>query len=77
LFEAIEAGDFPSWTVFIQTLSPEEAETFKCPCCSARSRLILTYHLHIIVNVLDLTKDWDPRDVPLKEIGKFVLNQNP
>jgi len=28
-------------------------------------------------NVFDLTKDWDPTDVPLEEIGKICLTQNP
>lgn len=30
LFEAIAAGDFPSWTVYIQALSPQAAKTFRC-----------------------------------------------
>jgi len=29
LFEAIEAKNYPSWTVYIQALSPKAAETFK------------------------------------------------
>ncbi|KAK2467935.1 hypothetical protein APHAL10511_000230 [Amanita phalloides] len=29
LFEAIEAGNFPSWTVHIQTMTPEQAERFR------------------------------------------------
>lgn len=29
LFEAIEKGEFPSWTVHVQTMSQEEAEKFK------------------------------------------------
>ncbi len=29
LFEAIERGEHPSWTVYVQVLSPEEAEKFK------------------------------------------------
>jgi len=29
LFEAIEAKEYPSWTVYIQALSPKDAETFK------------------------------------------------
>jgi catalase len=39
--------------------------------------LILTRHRHTIDNVFDLTKDWDPTDVPLEEIGKICLTQNP
>ncbi|RDB26839.1 Catalase [Hypsizygus marmoreus] len=29
LFNAIEAGKFPSWTVYIQTMTPEQAENFR------------------------------------------------
>ncbi|GJC86694.1 peroxisomal catalase [Colletotrichum liriopes] len=29
LFEAIERGEHPSWTVYVQTLTPEQAEKFK------------------------------------------------
>ncbi|KAF8511280.1 catalase-domain-containing protein [Hysterangium stoloniferum] len=28
-------------------------------------------------NVLDLTKEWDPKDVPLHEVGRLHLTQNP
>ena len=30
LFDAIEAGDYPSWTVYIQVMNASTAETFKC-----------------------------------------------
>jgi catalase len=29
LFDAIEKGDFPSWTVYVQVMTPEQAEKFK------------------------------------------------
>ena len=29
LFEAIQKGDYPSWTVYVQVLSPEQAEKFR------------------------------------------------
>ncbi|KAI1102992.1 catalase-domain-containing protein [Jackrogersella minutella] len=29
LFESIQKGDYPSWTVYVQTLTPEQAEKFK------------------------------------------------
>lgn len=29
LFEAIEKGDFPSWTCYIQEMTPEQAESFR------------------------------------------------
>jgi catalase len=58
LFEAIESKNYPSWTIYIQVMSPSAARTFK-------------------YNVLDLTKDWSPEDVPRQEIGRLWLTQNP
>jgi catalase len=29
LFETIEKGDYPSWTVYVQTMTPEQAEKFR------------------------------------------------
>jgi catalase len=29
LYDAIERGEFPSWTLYVQVMSPEEAETFR------------------------------------------------
>jgi catalase len=29
LFEAIESGKYPSWTVYVQTMTPEQAEKFR------------------------------------------------
>lgn len=29
LFDAIDAGEFPTWTVYIQTMTPEQAEEFR------------------------------------------------
>ncbi|KXN88045.1 Catalase [Leucoagaricus sp. SymC.cos] len=58
LWDAIEAGDYPSWTVYFQAMTPAEAEKFK-------------------YNIFDLTKEWLPEDVPLQEIGRITLNQNP
>ncbi|KAH7923317.1 catalase-domain-containing protein [Leucogyrophana mollusca] len=58
LFDAIEAGDYPSWTIYFQVMEPKDAETFK-------------------YNIFDLTKEWLPEDVPLQEVGRITLNQNP
>lgn len=58
LWDAIERGDYPSWTIYFQSMTPAEAEKFK-------------------YNIFDLTKEWLPEDVPLQEIGRIVLNQNP
>lgn len=29
LFDTIESGDFPSWALYAQVLTPKQAETFK------------------------------------------------
>ncbi|KAG2074397.1 catalase-domain-containing protein [Suillus decipiens] len=58
LFDAIEAGDYPSWTVYWQIMTPEQAENFQ-------------------YNIFDPTKEWPVEDVPLQEIGRITLVQNP
>ncbi|EPY51580.1 catalase [Schizosaccharomyces cryophilus OY26] len=58
LFDSIERGDYPSWTLYVQTMTPEEAEKFR-------------------YNIFDLTKVWPHKDVPMQEVGRFTLNQNP
>jgi catalase len=32
LFNAIESGDYPSWTVNFQTMTAKQAEKYKCTC---------------------------------------------
>ena len=61
LYEAIERGDFPSWTVKVQTMTPEEAEK------AWEEQQI---------NVLDMTHVWPHKQFPLREVGKFILNEN-
>lgn len=58
LYDSIAAGNYPSWTIYWQTLTPQQAENYK-------------------YNVLDLTKEWLVEDVPLQEIGRITLVQNP
>ncbi|EPX70420.1 catalase [Schizosaccharomyces octosporus yFS286] len=58
LFDAIERGDYPSWTLYVQVMTPEEAEKYR-------------------YNIFDLTKVWPHKDVPMQEVGRFTLNQNP
>jgi catalase len=29
MFETIESGKYPSWTVYVQTMTPEQAENFR------------------------------------------------
>lgn len=30
LFDSIEAGDYPSWTIYWQILTPQQAENYRC-----------------------------------------------
>jgi catalase len=61
LFEAIERGDYPKWSVEVQTITPKEAE-----------ELWETQK----INVFDLTHVWPQKQFPLRKIGEFVLNEN-
>jgi len=29
LYNAIESGNFPTWTIFVQVMSPQQAEAFR------------------------------------------------
>lgn len=61
LFEAIQRGEYPSWTVEVQTMTAKEAED-----------LWETQK----INVLDLTHIWPHKQFPLREVGEFTLNEN-
>ena len=61
LYEAIGRGDFPKWSVEIQTMTPREAE-----------ELWETQR----INVLDLTHVWPQGQFPRRKIGEFTLNEN-
>ena len=61
LYEAIEKGDYPSWTLSIQTMTPKEAEE------AWEKRKI---------NIFDLTHVWPQKDYPLREVGRYTLNEN-
>ena len=61
LYGAIEKGDFPEWTLEIQTMTAKEAED-----------LWETQK----INVFDLTHIWPQKQFPRKEIGRFILNEN-
>lgn len=62
LYEAIEAGDYPSWELKVQTMTPQQAE-----------ELWETQK----INVFDLTHIWPHGQFPLRKIGEFTLNENP
>ncbi|KAF6823407.1 peroxisomal catalase [Colletotrichum plurivorum] len=62
LFEAIKAGDYPKWSVEIQTMTAKEAED-----AWEKDK----------INVFDLTHVWPQGKYPLRKIGEFTLNENP
>lgn len=61
LFEAIEKGDYPKWSVEVQTMTPKEAEDL----WEKQG-----------INVFDLTHVWPQKQFPLRKIGEFTLNEN-
>ncbi|KAI9847057.1 MAG: hypothetical protein M1837_003175 [Sclerophora amabilis] len=61
LYGAIERGDFPSWTLEVQTMTPKEAETL---------------WEEQKINVFDLTHVWPQKQFPRRMIGELTLNEN-
>ena len=61
LYTAIENGDFPRWSVEVQTMTAKEAEELW-----EKQK----------INVFDLTHVWPHKQFPLREVGEFVLNEN-
>ncbi|KAK5057662.1 hypothetical protein LTR84_011663 [Exophiala bonariae] len=61
LYEAIEKGDYPKWSVEVQTMTPKEAEDL----WEKQG-----------INVFDLTHVWPQKQFPLRKIGEFTLNEN-
>jgi len=62
LFNAIEQGDFPSWTMKVQIMTQAQAVKFEADTGW---------------NPFDLTKVWPHADFPLHEVGQLELNRNP
>ena len=62
LFESIDRGDFPKWTLQVQIMPEADAdpETGEVP-----------------YNPFDLTKVWPHKDYPLLTVGVLELNRNP
>lgn len=64
LFESIKKGQFPTWTVYVQVMSEEEA-------------VKALNHPQFGNLLLDVTKVWPHAQFPLQPIGRMVLNRNP
>ncbi|KAA6409173.1 MAG: catalase [Lasallia pustulata] len=61
LYEAIERGEYPSWTLSVQMMTAKQAEDLW-----EKQK----------INVFDLTHVWPQKQFPLREVGKLVLNEN-
>jgi catalase len=61
LYEATGKGEYPKWSVEIQTMTSEEAEEL---------------WEKQEINVFDLTHVWPRKQFPLRKVGEFVLNEN-
>lgn len=61
LYEAIQRGDYPKWTLEVQTMTPREAEELW-----EKQK----------INVFDLTHVWPQKQFPRRKIGEMTLNEN-
>lgn len=61
LYQSIEKGDYPSWTMSVQIMTQTQAQE----AWEQKG-----------INVFDLTHIWPHKDYPLRKIGKLTLNQN-
>jgi catalase len=61
LYNAIESGDYPKWSLEVQTMSAKEAEELW-----EKQK----------INVFDLTHVWPHKQFPLRKVGEFTLNEN-
>lgn len=61
LYEAIQNGDYPKWSVEIQTMTPKQAEDI---------------WEEQKINVFDLTHVWPQGQFPRRKVGEFTLNEN-
>ncbi|KAG4034707.1 hypothetical protein MFRU_002g00600 [Monilinia fructicola] len=61
LYEAIERGEFPKWSLEVQTMTPKEAEEL---------------WENEKINVFDLTHVWPHKQFPLRKVGELTLNEN-
>ena len=61
LYESIQKGDYPKWSVEIQTMTPKQAED-----AWEKDK----------INVFDLTHVWPQAQFPRRKVGEFTLNEN-
>ncbi|PQE34015.1 peroxisomal catalase protein [Rutstroemia sp. NJR-2017a WRK4] len=61
LYEAIEKGDYPKWSLEVQTMTAKEAEDLW-----EKEK----------INVFDLTHVWPHKEFPLRKVGELTLTEN-
>lgn len=78
LFETIENGTYPGWTLFAQVLTPEQAQRFKYNVLDLTKYVLRMVYLDLhLILIFPRRRDWGFDDVPRTEIGKFYLTENP
>jgi catalase len=75
LFESIESGKFPSWTVYIVRRLVILVTTANITSAYQQT-MTPAQAEQFRYNILDLTKVWPHKEYPLREIGKIVLDEN-
>lgn len=82
LFESIEKGEFPSWTVHVQVMTHEQATKWKhsvFDLTKVRISLSVLLNPFFPVNAnawLLPGQVWPHSEFPLRKVGKFTLNKN-
>lgn len=74
LQEAIENGAFPKWKFAVQILEEKQEHLFDFECVY----LFIGFGPHGVYarcSILDATKVWPEKLVPLEEVGELVLNR--
>lgn len=79
LFNAIAAGNYPSWTLHVQVrVDKPVLSNFDTKCTKFHSQVMTDEQANSCpFDPFDLTKIWPQKDYPLRKVGKLTLNENP
>ena len=72
LFNSISEGDFPTWTMFLQVMTFEEAEM-----CEFNPFDLTKVKVNVRKQLNNVSQVWSHADFPLIPVGKLTLNRNP
>eukprot|EP01062_Namystynia_karyoxenos_P016442 TRINITY_DN15_c1_g1_i1.p1 TRINITY_DN15_c1_g1~~TRINITY_DN15_c1_g1_i1.p1 ORF type:complete len:567 (+),score=188.29 TRINITY_DN15_c1_g1_i1:74-1702(+) len=61
IHDTIARGEPAKWTLYVQTLDPSDRQLIG----------------RLGIDPLDVTREWDPAVLPLREVGEFSLTENP